>query len=45
MDAPPPLSMVPVQVPRNPEGTVLPDGTLRRQITSTGQSLTYTKTG
>ncbi|MFE4211587.1 protein kinase [Streptomyces sp. NPDC056844] len=25
--------------------TLLPDGTLRRQITSTGQSLTYTKTG
>ncbi|MDX3328325.1 serine/threonine protein kinase, partial [Streptomyces sp. ME02-6979-3A] len=24
--------------------TLLPDGTLRRQITSTGQSLTYTKT-
>ncbi|MGP3753427.1 serine/threonine-protein kinase [Streptomyces sp. IBSNAI001] len=25
--------------------SLLPDGTLRRQITSTGQSLTYTKTG
>lgn len=25
--------------------TLLPDGTLRREITDTGESLTYTRTG